>query len=84
VAFLYDTRLKFLVDGHDGGKGAPMSCGMVYWGERVARFEEVFLPYGAPVDLRGLQGKAIGVPRDEARMLLFASAHGVTKRRARQ
>ena len=26
VCFLYDTRLKFLVNGRNGGKGAPMSC----------------------------------------------------------
>ena len=26
VCFLYDTRLRFLVDGKDEGKGAPMSC----------------------------------------------------------
>ena len=26
VCFLYDTRLKFLVNGRDEGKGAPMSC----------------------------------------------------------
>src|SRR5262249_51212479 len=25
IAFLYDTRLRFLVAGRDGGKGAPMS-----------------------------------------------------------
>ena len=33
VSFLYDTRLRFLVDGKDEGKGAPMSCSMVYWGK---------------------------------------------------
>lgn len=82
VAFLYDTRLKFLVDGRDGGKGAPMSCGMVYWGAHVSRFAEVFLLFGAPVDLRGLQGKSIGVPRGEERMLLFPTGHGPIKRRA--
>ena len=32
ICFLYDTRLKFLVNGEDGGKGAPMSCAMIYWG----------------------------------------------------
>lgn len=72
VAFLYDTRLRFLVEGKDEGKGAPMSCAMVYWGENVSRFEEVFSPHGAVVDLRGLQGKIIGVSRDEAKSLLFA------------
>ena len=73
VAFLYDTRLKFLVDGRDGGKGAPMSCAMVYWGDHVCRFEEVFSPYGAVVDLRRLHGKLLGVPRDYERTMLFAT-----------
>lgn len=81
VAFLYDTRLRFLVDGKDEGKGAPMSCAMVYWGEHVSRFEEVFSPYGAAVDLRGLQGRIIGVSPDEARSLLFAK--GTSSGRAR-
>jgi hypothetical protein len=78
VAFLYDTRLRFLVDGKDEGKGAPMSCAMVYWGEKGSRFEEIFLPHGAVVDLRGLKGKAIGIPGDKAQSMLFASGlpHG--------
>ena len=71
VAFLYDTRLRFLVDGKDEGKGAPMSCAMVYWGDHLARFEEVFSCHGAVVDLRGLHGKDIGISRQEARSLLF-------------
>lgn len=32
ICFLYNTRLRFLVDGRRGGKGAPMVCSMVYWG----------------------------------------------------
>jgi hypothetical protein len=60
VCFLYDTRLKFLVRGQDGGKGAPMSCAMVYWGKDYQSFLRVFLPYGAVVDLRPLRGLAIG------------------------
>lgn len=52
VAFLYDTRLKFLVNGRPEGKGAPMSCAMVYWGTHVERFIEVFSEFGATVDLR--------------------------------
>lgn len=51
VAFLYDTRLKFLVNGKSGGKGAPMSCAMIYWGRAVAKFLEVFSQHGAAVDL---------------------------------
>jgi hypothetical protein len=54
VAFLYDTRLKFLVNGVPSLKGAPMSCAMVYWGEHFERFREVFSKHGAVVDLRPL------------------------------
>lgn len=52
VCFLYDTRLKFLVNGQDGGKGAPMSCAMVYWGRHFSRFSAIFAEHGAVVDLR--------------------------------
>jgi hypothetical protein len=65
IAFLYDTRLKFLVDGKDGGKGAPMSCAMIYWGRDYAGFFDVFLPFGAVVDVRYLQGKEIGEGRKQ-------------------
>lgn len=60
VAFLYDTRLKFLVDGKDGGKGAPMACAMVYWGSDYERFEGVFVRFGAVVDVRHLHDKDVG------------------------
>lgn len=51
VAFLYDTRLKFLVNGVASGKGAPMSCAMVYWGDDCARFRKVFSAHGAVVSV---------------------------------
>jgi hypothetical protein len=60
VCFLYDTRLKFLVDGKNGGKGAPMSCAMVYWGNAFDRFNSIFAKFGAVVDLRPLMGKEFG------------------------
>lgn len=60
VAFLYDTRLRFLENGEDGGKGAPMSCAMVYWGANYAHFEATFIRFGAVVDLRHLSGRSIG------------------------
>lgn len=60
VAFLYDTRLKFLIAGKGEGKGAPMSCAMIYWGGNYERFEETFIRFGAPVDLRHLFGRQIG------------------------
>ena len=61
VCFLYDTRLKFLVNGKEGGKGAPMSCAMVYWGRRPRRFSDVFIGYGAVMDLSRLKGVKIGM-----------------------
>lgn len=58
VCFLSDTRLKFLVNGQDGGKGAPMSCAMIYWGRDFDRFWADFSKYGAVVDLRNLKNQA--------------------------
>ena len=58
ICFLYDTRLRFLVQGQDTGKGAPMSCAMVYWHDDIERFTEVFGEFGAVVDIRALQGMA--------------------------
>ena len=58
VAFLYDTRLKFLVDGVPSEQGAPMACAMVYWGVDAARFRGVFSTFGAVVDLRSVAGRA--------------------------
>lgn len=57
ACFLYDTRLRFLVEGRDAGKGAPMSCAMIYWGDSVRSFERVFGAFGAVVDIRSLHGK---------------------------
>jgi len=60
ICFLYDTRLKFLVDGKDEGKGAPMSCAMIYWGKNFQRFFDVFIKYGAVMNVQNLQGVKIG------------------------
>jgi hypothetical protein len=57
IAFLYDTRLKFLVNGDPNNKGAPMSCAMVYWGKAPSRFHEALIKHGAVVDVRELHGK---------------------------
>ena len=51
ICFLYDTRLRFLEEGKDVGKGAPMACAMVYWGERLAVFKKIFSEYGFVVDI---------------------------------
>ena len=84
VAFLYDTRLKFLVNGKTGGKGAPMSCAMIYWGADVPRFIEVFAKHGAAVDLRLVKApehkpKGRGRPRSSPSPLqeaMFPSPRG--------
>ncbi|MEO8736500.1 MAG: hypothetical protein ABI380_08155, partial [Edaphobacter sp.] len=54
VCFLHDTRLKFLENGEDRGKGAPMSCSLIYWGERYERFQGVFNNFGAVVAVKNI------------------------------
>lgn len=71
VAFLYDTRLKFLVNGQGGGKGAPMSCAMVYWGKHHGRFAKIFTKFGAVVNLEHLHGQQIG-PKQRTSRSLFS------------
>jgi hypothetical protein len=51
ICFLYDTRLKFIMNGSENNKGAPMACCMVYWGRNVFQFREVFKKFGAVVAL---------------------------------
>ena len=51
ICFLYDTRLRFMLNGRLDEKGAPMSCAMVYWGNDISRFVELFSPYGAAIDI---------------------------------
>lgn len=71
VCFLYDTRLRFLVEGKDEGKGAPMACAMIYWNSHLDRFMDVFLEFGAVVDLRPLQGITIGESNQLTQAKLF-------------
>lgn len=49
ICFLHDTRLKFLIEGKEEGKGAPMACAMVYWGENLEKFSKVFRYFGTVV-----------------------------------
>lgn len=65
ICFLYDTRLRFLENGQDVGKGAPMACCLIYWGANKERFMEHFLEYGATVDVSYLKSKKIGLDRKE-------------------
>ncbi|MDE0470528.1 MAG: DNA N-6-adenine-methyltransferase [Ekhidna sp.] len=55
ICFLYDTRLKFLENGLNIGKGAPMSCAIIYWGQDYYKFYNIFIEYGAVVDISNLQ-----------------------------
>lgn len=71
VCFLYDTRLRFLVDGKDEGKGAPMSCAMIYWNRNSDVFPDVFNEFGAVVDIRPLHDKLIGGRRESRQMKFF-------------
>lgn len=60
ICFLYDTRLKFLVNGSVNNKGAPMSCCMVYWGNKIDKFRKIFIKYGAVVNIVDLIDQKIG------------------------
>lgn len=68
ICFLYDTRLKFLENGQDVGKGAPMACAMIYWGNNYLRFYEVFIEHGAVVDISNLINEQIGADRKKIRL----------------
>ncbi|MEI6435725.1 MAG: DNA N-6-adenine-methyltransferase [Bacteroidota bacterium] len=70
ICFLYDTRLRFLENGKDSGKGAPMACAMVYWGNNYHDFYNVFIEHGAVVDISNLHGEHIGVERKTLRLAL--------------
>ena len=64
---LYDTRLRFLVNGSTDNKGAPMACAMVYWGNNSICFENIFQDFGAVLSLENL--KVQSTPKE---LLLFA------------
>lgn len=51
ICFLYDTRLKFLENGREGGKGAPMACCLIYYGWNIEKFKDMFEQYGYVVTL---------------------------------
>ena len=71
ICFLYDTRLRFLENGQDSGKGAPMACAMIYWGDNYERFYEVFIEHGAVVDISNLIGEQIGADRQALRLFTY-------------
>ncbi len=70
IAFLYDTRLKFLENGKEGGKGAPMACAAIYWGNNYQNFYDVFIYHGAVVNIRPLMEEVIGPKKNRKQMPL--------------
>jgi hypothetical protein len=68
ICFLYDTRLRFLENGQDVGKGAPMACAMVYWGNNYQQFYDIFIEYGAVVNISNLIGENIGLDRKNLKL----------------
>jgi len=66
ICFLYDTRLKFIINGNDDNKGAPMACCMVYWGDNISKFQSIFFKFGAVVNIKNLIGKNIGKEKEES------------------
>jgi len=72
ICFLYDTRLKFLVKGENGGTGAPMSCAMIYWGENHQRFAAVFKRFSAVLSLEELMEERALLHREEPQMELVS------------
>ncbi len=80
ICFLYDTRLRFLENGKDTGKGAPMACAMIYWGDNYDRFYKVFIEHGAVVDISNLIGEQIGSDRQNFKHFTEAKkSHHVQK-----
>jgi hypothetical protein len=63
ICFLYDTRLKFLEKGKNVGKGAPMACCMIYWGDNYDKFYNVFIKHGAVTNISNLHGEEIGATK---------------------
>jgi len=55
ICFLYDTRVRFLENGRDGGKGSPMACAAIYWGHSADMFADAFAPHGAVIDLSNVR-----------------------------
>lgn len=42
ICFLYDTRLKFRINGNEDNKGCPTACAMIYYGANIEKFYEIF------------------------------------------
>lgn len=81
ICFLYDTRLRFLENGMDLGKGAPMACCLIYWGDNISDFSDNFIEYGAVVDIRCLKKVQIGKDKFQLDMFVDFNENNVRKKR---
>jgi DNA N-6-adenine-methyltransferase (Dam) len=52
ICFLYQSRLKFHIDGIQDPRGAPMACAAIHYGPEPGKFAEEFKKHGAVVPLR--------------------------------
>lgn len=55
ICFLYQPRVRFFIRGVEDSKGAPMSCAVIYWGDRQETFTQAFAQHGAVVSLAGVR-----------------------------
>ena len=46
ICFLYDTRLKFRINGSEDNKGCPTACAMIYYGQNKEKFYDIFNEVG--------------------------------------
>lgn len=51
ICFLSDTRVKFRINGNENNKGSPMSCCLIYYGNRIDRFKEITSNVGNTIEL---------------------------------
>lgn len=73
VCILYDTRSHFVINGNEDTKGAPMSCAMIYYGDRPQDFGR------APIPGRGDRRTSMSSrPIPRTRRFFSASANGRT------
>jgi len=70
ICFLYDTRVRFLENGRDCGKGAPMACAAVYWGTKPEKFARAFSSHGAVVNLSGVELPLGALTRQQLHLVL--------------
>lgn len=54
ICFLYEPRVKFLINGEEDPKGAPMSIAAIYYGDNPRAFANEFCQHGAVISMQGI------------------------------